>query len=445
MLTFKDQFAEAFISGEERQRMEAQLLTARKQLDSRNCPGADYTGWLDLPLTMGEEELESIRRAAAGIRENFDILIIVGIGGSYLGARAVIEALSHQFAALLPEGEREAPLILYAGHQISADYMRDLLQVTRGKRVALNVISKSGTTTEPAIAFRILRQELLAQVPDGKLADYVTVTTDRSKGVLRELAERLGLPSFDIADDVGGRFSVLTPVGLLPIAVAGLDIGELMAGAGEERLRSLAPLTAGWSPADRYAVDRTLLSRKGYPLEILVAYEPFMRYFSEWWKQLFGESEGKDGRGIIPTSADFTTDLHSLGQLIQEGPRLFFETLIRFEETQDDLIIPSQESDWDQLEYLAGKTMTTVNERASQATLLAHAAGGIPIMELRLKGRTERAIGHLIYFFERACALSALMSGVNPFDQPGVEAYKRNMFALLGKPGYESLGAGLED
>lgn len=444
MLTFKDHFAEAFISADEWKRMEPQLQTARDQLDEGTCPGADYTGWIDLPLTMDQGKREAIQGAADRIRENFDVLILVGIGGSYLGARAVIEALTHQFAALLPEGEREAPLILFAGHQISADYMRDLVQVTRGKRVALNVISKSGTTTEPALAFRILRQHLLGSVPDGQLADYVTVTTDPGKGALRELARRLDLPAFDIPDHVGGRFSVLTAVGLLPIAVAGIDIGQLLAGAGDERVRSLAPLSGGWSPADRYAVARTLLNRKGFPLEILVSYEPFMRSFSEWWKQLFGESEGKDGRGIIPYSADFTTDLHSLGQMIQEGPRVFFETLVRYEKTRQDLVIPDQETNWDQLGYLAGKTMTYVNERASQATLLAHAAGGVPILELLLQERTAKAIGHLIYFFERACALSALMNGVNPFDQPGVEAYKRNMFALLGKPGFESLRAGLE-
>lgn len=444
MLTFKDQMTEAFIGPEERSQMVAWLSLARDMLDKQWGPGSDFTGWLDLPESQTEEEIQAILQRAGAIRQDFDLLIVVGIGGSYLGARAVIEALSHHFQGLLNKEGREGPLVLFAGQQISSDYLSDLIEISRGKRVALNVISKSGTTTEPAIAFRVLRQELLSHVADKDLASYVTVTTDRDRGALRQMARELGLPSFEIADDIGGRYSVLSPVGLLPIGVAGFDIRALLKGAGEERRRSLAPLSEQLVPSDRYAINRLLLSRKGYKMEILASYEPSMRYVTEWWKQLFGESEGKDGRGILPAGVEFTTDLHSLGQLIQEGPRLLFETVIRFKKTRHEVTIPSNPRDLDQLEYLAGKTMSHVNDRALEATMLAHVAGGVPNMEILLDGRTEEDLGRLIYFFERACALSALMDGVNPFDQPGVEAYKKNMFALLGKAGYESLRSALE-
>lgn len=444
MLFFKDHLTDAFIGSEERDHMQAWLSTAREMLDTKSCPGAEFTGWADLPQTISSEEIQAIQETAAAIRDHFDILIVVGIGGSYLGARAVIEALSHHFQALQTQEDRGGPLVLFAGQQISSDYLQDLIQVCQGRRVAVNVISKSGTTTEPAIAFRILRQQLLASVADKDLASCVTVTTDGKRGALRQLANELGLKTFDIADDIGGRYSVLTAVGLLPIAVAGLDIQALLEGAQAERLRSLAAQAGDFSPADRYAVNRLLLNRKGYGLELLTAYEPSMHYMVEWWKQLFGESEGKDGRGIVPTGAAFTTDLHSLGQLIQEGPRILFETVIRFKETSRELLIPWDDQDRDQLNYLAGQSMAYVNDRALEATMLAHAAGGVPTMEISLDARTAGDLGRLIYFFERACALSALMNAVNPFDQPGVETYKRNMFALLGKPGYESLRSALE-
>jgi len=388
---------------------------------------------------MRESTIEQIEETAERIRRETDVLIVVGIGGSYLGARAVIEALSHHFSSLLSDEKRKHPLILFAGHQISPDYLHDLLDIVKGKRIALNVISKSGTTTEPAIAFRILRHRLFGDLRPEELADRVIVTTDEKRGALRAFAADNGLTTFVIPDDIGGRYSVLTPVGLLPIAVAGVDIRALLAGASSEREHSAAPLSEGWAASDLYAVNRMLLLKKGYAAEILASYEPSMRYFAEWWKQLFGESEGKDGKGLITMSVDYTTDLHSLGQLIQEGPRAFFETVIDFQSVCHDLRIPHDESDLDQLEYLAGRPMSFVSRQAMNGTALAHVAGGVPNMRIEIESRSAYHLGELIYFFERACALSGIMNGVNPFDQPGVEAYKRNMFALLGKPGYENL------
>ncbi|NLA81619.1 MAG: glucose-6-phosphate isomerase [Clostridiaceae bacterium] len=444
MLQFKDHMTDAFIKPEERELMLPWLSLARESLDGKTCPGAEFTGWVDLPEAMDPALVEAILERAASIRDNFDILLVLGIGGSYLGARAVIEALSHHFPSLQSREERGGPLVLFAGQQLSSDYLQDLIQVCQGKRVALNVISKSGTTTEPAIAFRVLRQALLGHVADKDLASCVTVTTDQKRGALRQLADELDLKTFDIADDIGGRYSVLTAVGLLPIAVAGLDIEALLEGARQERLRSLSAHPGQMSPADRYAVNRLLLHRKGYSLEFLAAYEPSMRFMVEWWKQLFGESEGKDGRGIVPAGLDFTTDLHSLGQLIQDGPRILFETVIRFKETRSQILIPWDDQDRDQLNYLADSSMAHVNDRALEATALAHLAGGVPNMEICLDSRQAQDLGRLIYFFERACALSALMNAVNPFDQPGVESYKKNMFALLGKSGFEALRSMLE-
>lgn len=443
MLYFDDQLTRAFIGEEEKARMEGQLLLARNELDGGTCPGAEFTGWLDLPESQSPELMASILETAREIRDGFDILIVVGIGGSYLGARAVIEALSHHFSSLLSKEERGGPLVLFAGQQLSPDYLNDLLEVTRGKKVALNVISKSGTTTEPALAFRILREALYPGLGPAELGKRIFVTTDRRRGALRRLADEWDLRSFPLDDDIGGRYSVLSPVGLLPIAVAGIDIRALLAGARKERERSLLPLSEGPAPCDRYAVNRMLLARKGHKAEILAAYEPSLRFLAEWWKQLFGESEGKDGRGLIPAACDFTTDLHSLGQFIQEGPRILFETVIRFDRVRKDLTLPPDPSDPDGLEYLAGTGMAHVNRQAARGTALAHVSGGVPNMEIILEERSAFALGQLIYFFQRACALSALMNGVNPFDQPGVEAYKNNMFALLGKPGYEELRARL--
>lgn len=439
LLVLNDQLTNQFIATHERKQMERQLSLARDLLDGRNCPGSEYTGWLDLPVSLPEETIALVEETADRICRDFDVLIVVGIGGSYLGARAVIEALSHHFSLLLSEGKRGCPLVLFAGHQISADYLHDLLEVVEGKRVALNVISKSGTTTEPAIAFRILRDRLFRHVPREDLAKRIVITTDEKRGALRRYADEMGITTFVIPDDIGGRYSVLTPVGLLPIAVAGIDIRALLDGARSERMNSTTTLSEGLSAADRYAVNRILLMRKGYLAEILACYEPSMRYLAEWWKQLFGESEGKDGKGIVTMSVDLTTDLHSLGQLIQEGPRVFFETVIDFANVRHDIAIPNDPADLDQLEYLAGQPMSFVNRQASRGTALAHVSGGVPNMRIELKDRSPESLGALIYFFERACALSCIMNGVNPFDQPGVEAYKRNMFALLGKPGYEEV------
>ncbi|MDD3540671.1 MAG: glucose-6-phosphate isomerase [Clostridiaceae bacterium] len=439
MLSFDDHLTDFVIKEHERHQMEPQLRLAREQLDKKTGPGSDFMGWVDLPLKVNRDEIDAIMCQAKRIRDEFDVLIVVGIGGSYLGARAVIESLSSHFSSLLSKDERKAPLVLFAGHQLSAPYLDDLLSLVKGKRVALNVISKSGTTTEPAVAFRVLREHLFAHMSASELARSIFVTTDEKKGALRQLATELGLPSFVVADDIGGRFSVLTAVGLLPIAVQGIDIVSLLEGAKAEYLRATAPLEEGWAASDRYAVNRQLLSKKGYNVEILAQYEPSLFYIGEWWKQLFGESEGKDNKGIIPTATNFTTDLHSLGQLIQDGPRSLFETVLSYDTTGQDLLLPSDPSDLDGLEYLAGRPLSFINEKAREGTALAHAAGGVPLMDIRLKERSPYAIGQLLYFFMRACALSALMSGVNPFDQPGVEAYKQNMFALLGKPGHESI------
>ncbi len=440
MLQVNDHLTNQFISPHEREQMKNQLSAARDLLDGRACPGSEYTGWLDLPETLSEETIARIEETADRIRRDYDILIVVGIGGSYLGARAVIEALSHHFSLLLPDDKRGGcPLVLFAGHQLSSDYLHDLLDVVEGKRVALNVISKSGTTTEPAIAFRILRDRLFSNASDEELAKHIVITTDEKRGALRRYADEMGITAFVIPDDIGGRYSVLTAVGLLPIAVAGFDIRELLDGARAERKRSMAPLSEGFSAADRYAVNRMLLLRKGYHAELLACYEPSMRYFAEWWKQLYGESEGKDGKGVVMMSVDLTTDLHSLGQLIQEGPRVFFETVIDFANVKHEITIPGDPADLDQLEYLAGKPMSFVNRQASRGTALAHVSGGVPNMRIELPDRSLHSLGALIYFFERACALSCIMNGVNPFDQPGVEAYKRNMFALLGKPGFEEM------
>ncbi|MGI6508485.1 MAG: glucose-6-phosphate isomerase [Saccharofermentanales bacterium] len=439
MLYVKDHLTNQFISSHEREQMTCQLSAARDLLDSRACPGSEYTGWLDLPKTFPEELIERIEETAGRIRRDYDVLIVVGIGGSYLGARAVIEALSHHFSMLLPAGERGCPLVLFAGHQISSDYLHDLIDVVKGKRVALNVISKSGTTTEPAIAFRVLRDTLFRDAEREELAKHIVITTDEKRGALRRYADEMGITTFVIPDDIGGRYSVLTPVGLLPIAVAGFEIRELLEGARAERERSMAPLSEGFSAADRYAVNRMILMRKGFQAEILACYEPSMRYFAEWWKQLFGESEGKDGKGLITMSVDLTTDLHSLGQLIQEGPRVFFETVIDFASVKHEIMIPGDPADLDQLEYLAGKPMSFVNRQASRGTALAHVSGGVPNIRIELPDRSLKSLGALIYFFERACALSCIMNGVNPFDQPGVEAYKCNMFALLGKAGFEEM------
>lgn len=444
MLQFDDQMTRDFIAPHELEAVSGQLEVACRDLDQRTCPGSDYTGWLDLPNRDNKEELERVEECAQRLREDVDYLVVIGIGGSYLGARAVIEALSHHFDTQLPNDRRVGPKIVFAGHQLNSDYLFDLKELLRGQRVAFNVVSKSGTTTEPAVAFRVLREALLRDVSEDTFRKRVIITTDRQRGALRRLADEHDLETFVIPDDVGGRYSVLTPVGLLPIATAGIGIDELLNGAASIRDYEAQEAELLAKPAGRYAAVRTLLVRKGYTTEILGSYEPSMRMFTEWWKQLFGESACKDGRGAVPLGVDLTTDLHSLGQMIQEGPRKFFETIISFRKVRHEVLIPDDGTNLDQLQYLAGTLMSEVNAKAMLGTALAHVSGGVPNMSVTCEKRSAFAMGELIYFFERACALSCLMDAVNPFNQPGVEAYKSNMFALLGKPGHEKQRAELE-
>lgn len=416
---------------------------ASRMIEEKSGPGNDFVGWVDLPLLYDKEEFARILKAAEKIRSESEVLVVVGIGGSYLGARAVIEALTHHFAHDLPRENRKAPKILYAGNSISSTYLQDLIEYLRTVDFSINVISKSGTTTEPAIAFRLLKA-LLTEKYGEKAKERIYATTDKAKGALRVLADEEGYESFVIPDDVGGRYSVLTAVGLLPIAAAGIDIEALMRGAQEAReeyLRSEPKENA----ALLYAAYRNILSRKGKAVELLVNYEPQLHYVSEWFKQLYGESEGKDGKGIFPASVDFSADLHSMGQYIQDGRRMLFETVIRVREPRKDILLSSEEKDPDGLNYLSGKTMDEVNQKAFMGTLIAHNDGGVPNIVIEMRRLDAFSMGALIYFFEKACGISGYLLGVNPFDQPGVEAYKRNMFALLGKKGFEEEKKALEE
>jgi glucose-6-phosphate isomerase len=439
MLSLKTNQAMPFISEEELEYLLPFMATAHRQLEEGNGPGADFTGWYHVPDINTEEDLQRIEKVAKRLRESSDIFIVLGIGGSYLGARAVIEACNHHFPTLLSKSQRGAPLVIFAGHQLSEDYLAELCDILEDYDVSLNVVSKSGTTTETAIAFRILRSFMEKKYSPEELRQRIVVTTDANKGALRSYADEAGVESFVVPDDIGGRYSVLSAVGLLPIAVAGINIRDLLDGANwayEKYLR--------FDPEDvndciKYALMRHVLARRGYLLEMMVNYEPSMAMFIEWWKQLYGESEGKNGRGIFPAGANFTTDLHSLGQYIQEGSRILFETSILFKSSQREMKVPHQIDDSDQLNYLAGKSLHEINQTAALGTSLAHVRGGVPNLSLELRERSPLTIGALVYFFEKACALSGYLDAINPFDQPGVEAYKRNMFALLGKPGFEDL------
>jgi glucose-6-phosphate isomerase len=432
-----------FVSPQELAYMEGAVHMAHEQLHQRKGPGSDFTGWVELPLRYDREEFERIKRAAARIQEDSDALVVIGIGGSYLGARATIEALGHSFFNQLPRDRRGAPEIYFAGKEISPVYLSHLLEVLEGKRISVNVISKSGTTTEPAIAFRFFREYLERRYGKEEARRRIYATTDRRRGALRKLAEEEGYETFVIPDDVGGRYSVLTAVGLLPIAVAGIDIDQLMAGAADG-VSAFGNPDLAENPAYQYAAVRNALYRKGKTVELLVHYEPALRYTAEWWKQLFGESEGKDGKGLFPASVEFSTDLHSMGQYIQEGLRMLVETVLHVERPRVDLEIGFDPSDLDGLNFLAGRTMDDVNKRAFEGTLLAHTDGGVPNLVVTLPELTPYHYGQLLYFFEKACGISGYLLGVNPFDQPGVEAYKKNMFALLGKPGFEQAKAALE-
>ena len=439
MLSLKTNQAMPFISEEELEYLLPFMATAHRQLEEGNGPGADFTGWYHVPDINTEEDLQRIEKVAKRLRESSDIFIVLGIGGSYLGARAVIESCNHHFPTLLSKSQRGAPLVIFAGHQLSEDYLAELCDILEDYDVSLNVVSKSGTTTETAIAFRILRSFMEKKYSPEELRQRIVVTTDANKGALRSYADEAGVESFVVPDDIGGRYSVLSAVGLLPIAVAGINIRDLLDGANwayEKYLR--------FDPEDvndciNYALMRHVLARRGYLLEMMVNYEPSMAMFIEWWKQLYGESEGKNGRGIFPAGANFTTDLHSLGQYIQEGSRILFETSILFKSSQREMKVPHQIDDSDQLNYLAGKSLHEINQTAALGTSLAHVRGGVPNLSLELRERSPLTIGALVYFFEKACALSGYLDAINPFDQPGVEAYKRNMFALLGKPGFEDL------
>ena len=442
-VTFDYSKALPFVGQHEIDYLADAVRLAHDQLHNGTGAGSDFLGWINLPVDYDKEEFARIQAAASRIRENSDVLVVIGIGGSYLGARAAIEMLSHSFYNMLPKGKRQGPQVLFAGNNISSTYVAHLLQLLEGKDWSINVISKSGTTTEPAIAFRIFREKLEQKYGKEEARKRIYATTDRAKGALKKLADAEGYETFVIPDDVGGRYSVLTAVGLLPIAVAGIDIEAMMRGAADASHEYANP-DLRENGAYQYAAVRNALYRKGKTTEILVNYEPNLHYFSEWWKQLYGESEGKDHKGIYPASVDFSTDLHSMGQFIQEGSRNLFETVIQVAEVPEHITINSDPEDLDGLNFLAGKTMDFVNKKAFEGTLLAHTDGGVPNLVVTIKDMTPYTFGYLVYFFEKACGISGYLLGVNPFDQPGVEAYKKNMFALLGKPGYEKEKAALE-
>lgn len=419
------------------------IRLAHEQLHRKSGAGSDYLGWMDLPSAYDKEEFARIQATAARIQASSGVLIVIGIGGSYLGARAAIEMVGHSFYNMLPQDKRNTPEIYFAGQSMSSTYMTHLMQVIEGKDFSINIISKSGITTEPAIAFRIFRKLLEEKYGKEEAKQRIFVTTDREQGVLKKLAMKEGYETFVIPDDVGGRYSVLTAVGLLPIATAGIDIAEMMQGAKDASKEFNNP-NVEENLSYQYAAVRNALYRKGKTIEILVNYEPPLHYVSEWWKQLFGESEGKDNKGIYPSAVDFSTDLHSMGQFIQEGTRNLFETVIQVEEVKHHITIQEDIDDVDGLNFLAGKSMDFVNKKAFQGTLLAHTDGNVPNLVITIPNMTPYSFGYLVFFFEKACGISGYLLGVNPFDQPGVEAYKKNMFALLGKPGYEAQKAELE-
>lgn len=412
-----------------------EALAALKTVEEGTGAGNDFLGWVKLPSQITSAELDDIEATAASLRGACDYVVAIGIGGSYLGAKAVIEGLSNAFAAYEPV-KAGAPKVLFAGQNIGEDYLHELMAFLADKKFGIIVISKSGTTTEPAIAFRLLKEQLEGKVGKAEASKLIVAITDEKRGALRTLATSEGYKTFVIPDNVGGRFSVLTPVGLLPIAVAGFDIRALVAGAVE--MENLASLTTDRNPCLAYAATRNKLYRDGKKTEILVNFNPKLHFFGEWWKQLYGESEGKDGKGIFPAAVDFTTDLHSMGQWIQEGERTIFETVISVDSAATSLTIPSDTDNLDGLNYIAGKHVDEVNKMAELGTRLAHVDGGVPNIRITVPALTERWLGQLIYFFEKSCGISGYMLGVNPFNQPGVEAYKKNMFALLAKPGYEA-------
>ena len=439
-IKFNNKFAAPFIKDDEYTAISSQVTAAHDLLNSRKGPGSDFLGWVDLPVDYDKDEFARIKKAADKIKSDSDILVVIGIGGSYLGARAAIEFLkSHYYN----NKKKDTPDIYFAGNSISSTALAELLEICDGKDVSVNVISKSGTTTEPAIAFRVFRNYLETKYGKEEAKNRIYCTTDKAKGTLKALADAEGYEEFVVPDDVGGRFSVLTAVGLLPIAVAGCDIDKLMEGAAAAR-EAYSVDDLDKNDCYKYAATRNILLRKGKQIEMLVAYEPRFTLMAEWYKQLFGESEGKDNKGIYPSSAIFSTDLHSLGQYIQEGQRIMFETVVSIKESEKEIFIEKEENDGDGLNFLAGKPMSFVNEKAFQGTILAHTDCNDPNLVIEMPRADEFELGYLIYFFEKACAISGYMLAVNPFNQPGVESYKKNMFALLGKPGYEDQKQALE-
>ena len=429
-------YALSFLKQEEITNMQPYISLAHDMLHQKTGAGNDYTGWVDWPFNHDQEEYARIKQAAHKIISQSEVFLVIGIGGSYLGAKAALEMLTHTFYNQLAAAKRRTPEIYFVGNQLSSVYLSDLLENLEGKEISVNVISKSGTTTEPALAFRIIREYMEKRYGKDGAKERIFATTDRKRGALKQMAEEEGYESFVIPDDVGGRYSVLTAVGLLPIAVAGIDIDQIMAGA-QEGHRFYAQVLLEENPCYQYAAIRNLFYRKGKSVELLVNYEPSLQYFTEWWKQLFGESEGKDQKGIFPASVHFTTDLHSMGQYIQDGLRNLFETVVFVEQAGAELIMQADKNNLDGLNFLAGKSVQFVNQRAMEGTVLAHTDGGVPNLIIRVPELNAYYFGQMVYFFEKACGISGYLLGVNPFDQPGVEAYKKNMFALLGKPGFE--------
>ena len=442
-LNFSYQFAKNFFNEDELKQIKPYVELANEVLTSKSGAGNDFLGWVDLPETYDKDEFARIKKAAEKIKNDSEVLVVIGIGGSYLGAKAAIEFLSHSFYNNLPKDKRKTPEIYFAGTNMSGVYLQHLIDVVGDRDFSVNVISKSGTTTEPAIAFRVFKKMLEEKYGKEEAAKRIYATTDKAKGALKTLATAEGYETFVVPDNVGGRFSVLTAVGLLPIAAAGINIDDLMAGA-KDAMNDFSNKNMDENQALQYAAVRNILHRKGKDLELMVNYEPRVHYLAEWWKQLFGESEGKDEKGLYPTSADFSADLHSLGQYIQEGKRLFFETVVSIGKPEVQFIIESDKDNLDGLNFIAGKTLDYVNKKATDGVILAHVDGNVPNLGVNIPEATPYHLGYTFYFFEKACGVSGYLLGVNPFDQPGVEAYKKNMFALLGKPGYEEAGKELE-
>ena len=436
-VTFDYSKAASFVSDNEVELMKKLALDAKEVLVSKSGAGNDFLGWIDLPVDYDKDEFARIKKAAAKIQSDSEVLLVIGIGGSYLGARAAIEFLRHSFYNVVDKSVRKTPEIYYVGNSISSTYIKHLMDVIGDRDFSINMISKSGTTTEPAIAFRVFKKMMEDKYGKEEAAKRIYATTDKARGSLKGLATEEGYETFVVPDDIGGRFSVLTAVGLLPIAVSGADIDKLMEGAASGRKAALENAFED-NDALKYAALRNILLRKGKQIEILANYEPSVHFVSEWWKQLYGESEGKDQKGIFPASVDLTTDLHSMGQFIQDGSRNLFETVINIETSREEIIIEEEPVDLDGLNYLTGKTVDFVNKSAMNGTILAHTDGQVPNLMVNVPEVNEFYLGQLFYFFEFACGVSGYLLGVNPFNQPGVESYKKNMFALLGKPGYEA-------